>query len=165
MITRALSLLSSQITGLAAQVTCSAPTAWGAQTAVNPPSPRAYASLTPSPDGSSAYLFGGQLASGAVVNDIFMLSSAAGFTDAGAGPTSELTNIAALPAVQAWMSSSFNASYATLALTPSSLFSDALGNLLCAVTTAELSPWWALDLGSSQAIASVTVFQVRGPRE
>lgn len=146
---------------LAVQATCASPTAWGAiSPAAAVPPARAFASLAPSPDGTTAYLFGGQIASGAVVNDVYALSSGAGFADAQAG-TAELTNLATPTGpARAWMwPDAFNGSTATLALTPTTAYANAQGALLCAVTSAAPGPWWAVDLGSSQAISSVTVWQ------
>lgn len=148
-----------QPTALAVQATCSSRTAWDAITpAAAIPSPRAFASLTPSPDNSLAYLFGGQLASGAVVNDLFVVSSYAGFSDAQAG-TAELTNLAAASAAVAFQSTIFNGSMPYLALQPSSTYTSALGEPLCSQTESATAPWWAVDLGSAQSIASITVWQ------
>jgi hypothetical protein len=162
------SLLSLIQPTLTAQVSCTANTAWGAVTVTgSPPPARAYASLVASPDGQLAYMFGGQVrnetndrpchphkctrrfcsiavlcvlqtASGAVSNDLYILSSTAGFSDARAG-TSELVNLAASPSAVAFQSSVAFSGFPALAI--SSQASPAYTNsLVCKDYSRNFSP-------------------------
>jgi hypothetical protein len=147
-----------QPSGLTAQVTCAANTAWSSVSAAAAvPPARAYASMVAAPDGASAYLFGGALASGAVSNDLYQVSGLSGFADAQLG-TPELRNLAA-SAAMTFQSSTNGSAVASLALVQSPAYFNSQGQVICSVTLVDTNPWWGVDLGVLQTIASVTVTQ------
>ena len=148
---------------LACSMTWLAPTTITGPTTQYLPPARAGASFVPGYTGDIGYMFGGQLANGAVVNDLVALAHN-GFPDPLAV---EMENLALRGGTVATMSSQ-DTNYiggpnrVIDGVTDTNMRavyrSTVTSNNLCTATTSSTDPWLRIDLGSVETIDAIRIF-------